>query len=172
MSAARVEKLRALLARVERRRAEPPLVSLPAARSVESANTNLGASAAEAPVAAPRTPPTQPSLPPAPSSLPPPSSMPPPARDAALRSPIPPPPPRSEPPALRPRGPSSTIPPLEPGSSPPRAPTEVLPAAPTRIAPSAPLPFDAAVRVASSPRIDTPKTFGELLELSLSLRPK
>jgi hypothetical protein len=59
-----------------------------------------------------------------------------------------------------------------PSEAPGRSSTEGLPAAPMRIAPSPALPFDAAVRVVSSPRLDTPKTFGELLEQSLALRPK
>jgi len=165
MTAAKVQKLRALLERVERRRKEPRLVSVTGGAQVASANTNetlrtLEVVPAQAPLLAP------------PSSLPPPSSMPPPALpalDATLRSP-PPPPPSSMPPPAR-RTPSSTLPPeVVPAS--PRAPTEVLPAAQARIAPASPVPFDSAVRVATPPRIDAPKTFGELLEQSLALRPR
>ena len=53
-----------------------------------------------------------------------------------------------------------------------RSTTDVQPAVPSRIAPSPPLPFDSAVRVTSSPRPEPPKTFGDLLEQSLALRPK
>ena len=55
----------------------------------------------------------------------------------------------------------------------PRSPTEILPAAaPVRIAPLPPAPFDAAVKVLSPARAEVPRNFGELLTLSLSLRPK
>jgi hypothetical protein len=163
MSRANIAKLEALLERVQRRRAEPRLLSVSSVRAIESANTNLE-----------RPPPTIAARPtPMPVAMPP--------VDVAQLEPrtsrassLPPPPPRtgsSTPPrqteitgrSLTPPGATETT---------GRAPTEVLPAAPVRIAPAAPAPFDAAVRVASPPRIDTPKTFGELLELSLSLRPK
>jgi hypothetical protein len=108
----------------------------------------------------------------APSSIPPPSFHE--AQSRQLSS-LPPPP------TLPPSGPSSTVPPsaLPTGTQArsadrpaARSTTEVLPAAPSRIGPSPALPFDSAVRVTSSPRLDVPKTFGELLEQSLALRPK
>lgn len=167
MSATQLEKLRALLARVEQRRAEPRLVSLPGGRPLESANTNVGAqSALPEPELAPRAAPTLLEPP-----LAAPSSMPPPAPGADLPRSTPPAA-RSEPPPPRPRTSSSIVPPAEAPAAQPRAATEVLPAAPARIPPTPPVPFDSVVRVASSPRLDAPKSFGELLELSLSLRPK
>jgi hypothetical protein len=187
----RIEKLRSLLARVEQRRAEPRLVAVSGGHALSSANTNLATPAQpslrrDTPLElAPRPTPTlAPS--PTPSSLEEafapsaPSSIPPPPPSLHepedwLRSSLPPPP------TLPPQGPSSTVPPaaLPPGPQTlpaerpaARSATEVLPAAPSRIAPSPALPFDSAVRVTSSPRLDVPKTFGELLDLSLALRPK
>lgn len=166
MSRANIAKLEALLERVQRRKAEPRLLSVSSVRALESANTNLE-----------RPPPTIAARPtPMPMAMPP-------VEVAQLEprtsraSSLPPPPPRSgssTPPRqaeVAGRTPSSPTPPSATDAA-GRAPTEVLPAAPIRIAPAPPAPFDAAVRVASPPRIDAPKTFGELLELSLSLRPK
>jgi hypothetical protein len=173
MSQARVQKLQTLLARVQQRRNEPRLVPVGVSAQA-SANTNLSSPALE--LAKPI--PEQPTLPPieeviaptAPSSIPPPASS------------IPPPPALPPLPAMR-----TSLPPSKPSTStvPPashehlgRATTEVLPAAepapatPLRVAPSPVLPFDSAVRVTSSPRIDAPRSFGELLEQSLALRPK
>jgi hypothetical protein len=190
----RVEKLKALLAKVEQRRAEPRLVAVSGGHSLSSANTNLATPAVakrEAPLELAPRPAPVPSLPEPPSFeealAPPPSSIPPPSvheADTKLRSSLPPP----HVGAVRaPQvpGPSSTVPPASlrshtdeaPASTPAERPaarssTEVLPATPARIAPSPALPFDSAVVVTSSPRLDTPKTFGELLELSLALRPK
>jgi len=178
----RTDKLNALLARVQQRRAEPRLVAVSGGHALSSANTNLASPAArlrEAPVELS----PKPALAPAarrelddetftlPSSMPPPAM---PAREAAakLGSSLPPPPRTS----LPPPAPSSTVPP----SSQPahltdaqaRSHTEVLAPVPTRIAPASALPFDSAVKVTSSPRLETVKTFGELLEQSLALRPK
>ncbi|MEY4514175.1 MAG: hypothetical protein RLZZ450_6297 [Pseudomonadota bacterium] len=177
----RVEKLKALLAKVERRRAEPRLVAVSGGHSLSSANTNLAA-----PAVAKREAPLELARPPAPvqaqpeslsleSLAPPPSSIPPPSvheAETKLRSSLPPPHTALRAPLAA--GPSSTVPPAATPIERPaaRSTTEVLPAAPTRIAPSPALPFDSAVVVTSSPRLDTPKTFGELLEQSLALRPK
>ena len=190
----RVEKLKALLAKVEQRRAEPRLVAVSGGAAVSSANTNLATPAAarrEAPLELARPPapakvPTQPEPPTFEDSLAPPSSIPPPSvheAETKLRSSLPPPhvgarvpqaptPSSPGPRADEPR--TSTIPPAQRPADRPaaRSTTEVLPATPSRIAPSPALPFDSAVLVTSSPRLDTPKTFGELLEQSLALRPK
>jgi hypothetical protein len=167
----RIAKLNQLLARVEQRRQEPRLLSVaglardPAARSE---NTNV---AAKAPAvrAVPAEAPD--SFDEAFADLTGPSSMPPPAPAAPVAAAavhVP-----SEERA------SSSLPPPAPvaaalGTSEPpqRSATEVLPAVQARIPPSPALPFDSAVRVTSSPRIDAARSFGELLELSLSLRPK
>jgi hypothetical protein len=195
----RIDKLRGLLARVEQRRAEPRLVAV-SGHGASSANTNVAPVArtreaplelapkvavsreasAPAPVAAPAAAERVVAVAPAPSSMPPPplggpetklhSSLPPPARTPAPAD------------ASQTGAPSSTIPPA--ANAPPaalsgaahdaqaRSTTEILPAVPTRIAPSPALPFDSAVRVTTQPRIETAKTFGELLEQSLALRPK
>ena len=181
----RVEKLKSLLARVEQRRAEPRLVAVSGGHAVSSANTNLVTSSQpslrpQTPLElAPRPAATPAQAPPAPTALEEafassaPSSIPPPSiyeAETRQRSSLPPP-------TLPPLGPSSTVPPSglqvaaaeRPAA---RSATEVLPAAPSRIGPSPALPFDSAVRVTSSPRLDVPKTFGELLEQSLALRPK
>lgn len=172
----RVEKLKALLAKVEQRRTEPRLVAVSGGNAISSANTNVGAPAVArrepalelAPRPAPV--PAQPELPSFEDVLaPPPSSIPPPApsvheAETKVRSSLPPPNTAARAPQAT--GPSSTVPPAA------RSTTEVLPAAPSRIAPSPALPFDSAVVVTSSPRLDTPKSFGELLEQSLALRPK
>ncbi|MDB4986827.1 MAG: hypothetical protein JWN04_2005 [Myxococcaceae bacterium] len=184
----RIEKLKVLLARVEQRRAEPRLVAVSNASALASANSNLAPAArgrepqlelatpvSRAPEGAARAParPTieQAIAPLAPSSIPPPptdlnglDSERPAARSSSLpplpRTPIPPPP-------------SSTVPPAVAASEAHgRAPTEVLPSAPLRIAPAPAAPFDSAVRATSAPRVEAPKTFGELLEQSLALRPK
>jgi hypothetical protein len=188
MSQARIEKLNLLLARVQQRRAEPRLVSVPGLggeQSARSENTNL-ASAAAPSARIPSEPP-----PPTPfdesfAELTGPSSMPPPAHPALaheaaplakIHSSIPAAP--SELDALGPRSTPgsraeprpSTVPPAH-VSEPPLPITADASVAPVRVAPSPSVPFDSAVRVASSPRIDAAKSFGELLELSLSLRPK
>ncbi|MET0287099.1 MAG: hypothetical protein ABW352_21625 [Polyangiales bacterium] len=168
MSATQVQKLNALLTRVQQRRQEPRLVSVGV--TAPSANTNLAAPAlglAKPELAALSI--EEAIAPASPSSLPPaaPSSIPPPAAPSSI------PPPAQRKPS------SSTVPPSE--NAPHalgRARTEVLPAAeppPTagvRVAASAALPFDSAVKVTSSPRIEAAKSFGDLLELSLALRPK
>jgi len=178
----RVEKLKALLAKVERRRAEPRLVAV--AGHAVSANTNVAAPAvakqvaplelaprpAPAPVPAYAEPPSfEDALSPPPSSIPPPSVH---EADTKVRSSLPPPNTAARVPQVA--GPSSTVPPAATPAERPaaRSTTDVLPPAPSRIAPSPVLPFDSAVLVTSSPRLDTPKTFGELLEQSLALRPK
>jgi len=169
MSQSQVSKLNTLLARVQQRRNEPRLVAVGVSAQT-SANTNLatpGLELAKPIPEAPKRPPIEEVIAPtAPSSIPPPaSSMPPPAAPM-LRTPLP---------ASRPS--TSTVPPAGPEHL-GRAATEVLPAAelgpaaPLRVAPSPALPFESAVRVTSSPRVDAPKSFGELLELSLALRPK
>jgi hypothetical protein len=171
MSQARVQKLHTLLARVQQRRNEPRLVPVGVSAQA-SANTNLSSRALE--LAKPI--PEQPTLPPieeviaptTPSSVPPPASSIPPVLPPlpAMRTPLPPSKPST-----------STVPPASHEQL-GRATTEVLPAAaptpatPVRVAPSPVLPFDSAVRVTSSPRMDAPKSFGELLEQSLALRPK
>jgi hypothetical protein len=161
MSTARVHKLNALLTRVQQRRHEPRWVSLGV--GAPSANTNLAPPALE--LAKPAASIEEAIAPSAPSSIPPaaaPSSIPPPAAPLART----PPPPKPS---------TSTVPPSEHVA---RAPTEVLPvaepspAAPVRVGASPAVPFDSAVRVTSSPRIEAAKSFGELLELSLALRPK
>lgn len=185
----RVEKLKALLAKVEQRRAEPRLVAV--AGHAVSANTNVAAPAA-AKQAAPLELAPRPAPAPVPAHseppsfddvlAPPPSSIPPPSVHEAptkVRSSLPPPNTAATP-ARAPQasGPSSTVPPAATPAERPaarsttRSTTDMLPAAPSRIAPSPALPFDSAVLVTSSPRLDTPKTFGELLEQSLALRPK
>lgn len=190
----RIDKLKTLLARVEQRRAEPRLVAVSGGHAVSSANTNVAAQAArlrEAPLEAAARPAAAPTVSreldeesfTLPSSMPPPAM---PARDVAklgtstnrtheeqLRASSLPPPARTP---LPPPAPSSTVPPsAQPAhltDAQARSSTEVLPAVPTRIAPAPALPFDSAVKVTSSPRLDTVKTFGELLEQSLALRPK
>lgn len=175
MSQSQVSKLNTLLARVQQRRNEPRLVAVGVSAQT-SANTNLVGLSAQAPALelakplpqAPRLPPIEEVIAPtAPSSIPPPASH--------LATPIL----RTPPPASKPS--TSTVPPGIPPASQEhlgRAQTEVLPAAelgpaaPLRVAPSPVLPFESAVRVTSSPRIDAAKSFGELLELSLALRPK
>lgn len=173
MSQTQVQKLEGLLARVQQRRREPRLVAVGVA--APSANTNVAApqlelaKAPERPVA----PIEEAIAPSSPSSVPPaqsPSSIPPPA---APPSSMPPVSPRTQPLVSKPA--TSTIPPSEAQL---RSPTEVLPAAElsspsaTRVSASPALPFDSAVRVTSAPRIESPKSFGDLLELSLALRPK
>jgi hypothetical protein len=179
----RVEKLKALLAKVEQRRAEPRLVAV--AGHAVSANTNVATPAAAKQAAplelAPRPGPAAVPAHIEPPSFedvlaPPPSSIPPPSVHEAptkVRSSLPPPNTAATR-APQAAGPSSTVPPAATPAERPaaRSTTEVLPAAPSRIAPSPALPFDSAVLVTSSPRLDTPKTFGELLEQSLALRPK
>jgi hypothetical protein len=159
MSRERIAKLEALLARVECRRNEPRLVPLVRGQ-LASANTNL---TERAPPAAPaaRIAPSPPTPVPAPLE----AAMSQLAMDSAARraSSLPPPPTDAPPRAATPLPPSVEV---------ARAPTEVLPAAPVRIAPLPPAPFDAAVKVVSQPRIDAPRSFGDLLTLSLSLRPK
>jgi hypothetical protein len=185
----RVEKLKALLAKVEQRRAEPRLVAVAGGAALSTANTNV-ASRREAPLELAR-PPAPVAAAPEPlsfeDSLAPPSSIPPPSvheAETKLRSSLPPPNVAARAPQTT--GPSSTVPPAAPArprsdeapaSTPAERPaarssTEVLPATPSRIVPSPALPFESAVAVTSSPRVDSPKSFGELLEQSLALRPK
>jgi hypothetical protein len=165
MSATQVQKLNALLARVQQRRQEPRLVSVGV--STPSANTNLAAPAlglARPELSAPSI--EEAIAPSTPSSLPP-----------AAPSSIPPPPaaPSSIPPPSQRKPSSSTVPPSENLG---RAPTEILPAAEppasagVRVAAAPAQPFDSAVKVTSSPRVEAAKSFGDLLELSLALRPK
>jgi len=166
MSRERIAKLEALLARVERRRSEPRLVAVTRGAQVESANTNLGA---------PRQVRPSPSRP-GPTSVPPPTSVAAPleaamsqlAMDSATRraSSLPPVPPLGE---VAQRLATPAPPSIEPSL---HTPTEVLPVAHVRISPLPPAPFDAAVKVVSSPRSEAPRSFGDLLTLSLSLRPK
>jgi hypothetical protein len=163
MSRTQVQKLNALLTRVQQRRQEPRLV--PVRGAATSANTNLAAPTLELakPIETPKPRIEEVIAARVPSSIPPPaaaSSIPPPS----IRTPLPP------------RKPSSsTVPPSEQLG---RAHTEVLPAAEpgpvagVRVAASPALPFDSAVRVTSSPRVEAAKSFGDLLELSLALRPK
>jgi len=189
MSRNRVEKLNSLLQRVQQRRAEPRLVAVSGGNALASANTNLEqretARGLEVAPMAPRAPAPAPTLMEALSSELTLDSTPPPAAPAASAQPerrpnaaapaapdTQPPAVRSEPPAQL-KTPTSTVPPPVSGSEAlQRATTEVLPAAPTRIAPAPAVPFDAAVKVVSSPRFEHAKTFGELLEQSLALRPK
>ena len=172
MSRAQIDKLNTLLSRVRERRAEARLVQLPGASTLSSANTNL---------AQPQRPPLSEARPgsaaePQPEAGAPSrrtSSIQPAISDADAAAQ------RSEPPVQL-KTPTSTVPPpsmpTEPASMPDaaaqRGSVEAAPPAPQRIAPSSALPFDAAVKVVSAPRIEAPKTFGELLELSLALRPK
>jgi hypothetical protein len=176
----KLDKLKVLLARVEQRRTEPRLVAVSNASALASANTNVAAQAtAQAKIAtlelAPKpalAPIEEAFAPSAPSSIPPPPPVGErPSRQSSL------PPVTSALSTVQP--PSSTVPPSmlpAPQLAPPepigRASTEVLPATAIPIVPSAPAPFDSAVRVTSPARIDAPKTFGELLEQSLALRPK
>jgi hypothetical protein len=156
MSRAQVDKLNVLLARVRERRAEPRLLPVRGANALETANTNL-AQRDRPLVEVARVPePTQPE-PRRTSSIQP-------AIELDFEAP------RTEPP-LALKTPTSTVP---PAAAPPaeRATTEVLPPTQARFVPSPAQPFDAAVKVVSSPRVEVPKSFGELLELSLSLRPK
>ena len=169
-----IDKLKVLLARVEQRRAEPRLVAVSNAATQPSANTNV-ASLASAPAAAAS--PRAPQLELAPKQ---------PARSveeaiASAPSSIPPPPAAARPPSLPPLGrtpfpppPSSTVPPPVQQAAEPlaRTPTEVLPPVPLRIAPNPPAQLEPVVRATSPSRIEAPKTFGELLEQSLALRPK
>lgn len=200
MSRSRMEKLKQLLSRVEQRRAAPRLTAIAGANTggaaVEARGparephrpaAEPGAHLREVPPPAAQAPKPMTSLEQAlnqeaPSSIPPP----PPrgeARDitreqaiveARARSegeaPVPTSlPPTPEPPELKP--PNSTVPPVS-AEAVARAGTEVLPPVPARIAPSPAVPYDSAVQVVSSPRIDAPKSFGELLEQSLALRPR
>jgi hypothetical protein len=175
-SAARVFKLNSLLQRVRERRAEPRMVAIQGASAQTSANTNLAQRAAPALAEAPREAPLavedssstlrEMAAQSAPNERRAASSIQPALHEEAAA-------PRSEP-ALQQRTSTSTVPPspAQIAESGQRASTEVLPPAPLRIAPAPALPFEAAVKVVSSPRIETPKTFGELLEQSLALRPK
>lgn len=178
----RIEKLKVLLARVEQRRAEPRLIAVSNAGALPSANTNVAAARAlelaptarsrpEEPRASTPAPLQEAFAPTAPSSIPPP---PPSTRSSSLppmtRTPLPPPPSAAH------SSSNSSVPPAsnEPLS---RANTEVLPAAqvpaaPTRIAPTPVTSTEPAVVATSAARIEAPKTFGELLERSLALRPK
>lgn len=187
MSDAAIQKLHALLERVQQRRAEPRLVALPGASALSSANTNvaredvapvgeLAPAGTSRPTGAPGTPLEEEVARYATRS----DSHDPEGRRStssiqpAVALETQPPTTRSEPPAQL-KTPTSTVPP--PGGAgrselPPRASTEVLPPTPARVVPAPALPFDAAVKVVTSPRIELPKTFGELLEASLSLRPK
>jgi len=145
----RIEKLKVLLARVEQRRAEPRLVAVSSAGGQVSANTNVEPTRTREPqleLAKPLPPVAQP-----------PSSIPPPSAAASIST-------SSLPPVARTQAPSSTVPPVAPG--------EAQPTGPQRIAPQPVVPFDSAVRTTSAARIQAPKTFGELLEQSLALRPK
>ena len=184
MSAAQVERLRSLLSRVQERRAAPrvrELASVPApAEPTAPARSALGVANTmpdlrqvsvaspepvnEAPLmleevqrsaAATHRPETaRTSAPTANDLLPTPASAAPPAEPDALET-IPPLPAEAE---------------LE--SLPPAAPEVPLSAPSARV--EAPLLSRAepVVRVVSSPRIEAPKSFGELLDLSLSLRPR
>jgi hypothetical protein len=185
MSRNRVEKLNSLLQRVQQRRAEPRLVAVSGGNPISSANTNL--QQREAPRALEVAPRPAANLLEALGSELTLDSTPPPVPAAAAvatpveRRPAPPAPaaPDTQPPAARSeppaqlKTPTSTVPPpVTAADALQRATTEVLPPTPLRVAPSPPVPFDAAVKVVSSPRIEQPKTFGELLEQSLALRPK
>lgn len=156
MSRSQVEKLNVLLARVRERRAEPRLLPVRGG-GLETANTNVAQRERPLEVARAHEP--------APAAEPRRSSSIQPAIELDFEGPA-----RTEPP-LTLKTPTSTVPPAAPASE-PRASTEVLPPAQARFVPSPAQPFDAAVKVVSSPRVEVPKSFGELLELSLSLRPK
>ncbi|MDB4972497.1 MAG: hypothetical protein JWN48_838 [Myxococcaceae bacterium] len=180
----RIEKLKGLLARVEQRRAEPRLVAVSNAAQ-PSANTNVAAARArESPLELAPRPALQPSeqaiAPNAPSSIPPPpvaapadraglGSERPAARSSSIpplgRTPLPPPPSSTVPPSL-------ATPAFAPAPSEQRPAGELQPAQPVRISPLPVTASDSAVRVTSTPRIEAPKSFGELLEQSLALRPK
>ena len=172
MSRARIEKLNTLLSRVRERRAEARLVQLPGASALTSANTNLAEPDRPLLSEAPRPASSTDAQPEAAASPRRTSSIQPAVTEADAVAQ------RSEPPVHL-KTPTSTVPPpslpAEPASAhdaAQRPSVEVIPPAPQRIAPSSALPFDAAVKVVSSPRIEAPKTFGDLLEQSLALRPK
>jgi hypothetical protein len=170
----RIEKLKVLLARVEQRRAEPRLVAVSNASALPSANTNVaGARPLELAPSVRAAPAQEPIAPTAPSSIPPPPST----RSSSLppmtRTPLPPPPSTAA---------SSSVPPAHSSEPLSRAHTEVLPATqlpaapppttPTRIAPTPVTAAEPAVFATSAARVEAPRTFGELLERSLALRPK
>ncbi len=192
MSRSRLDKLKQLLSRVEQRRAAPRLAVVAANGA---ASVRLAPVAPEPAVRLREVPPLQEpasSLEQAliqevPSSIPPPPRVEArgparerqdeargPTRAAEGEAPIP----TSLPPTLHQaelKPPTSTVPPAPIAPAPEamaRAGTEVLPPVPLRVAPSPAVPFDSAVQVVSSPRIDAPRSFGELLEQSLALRPR
>lgn len=160
MSQPRIDKLHALLERVRERRAEPRLVAVAGVRPLESANTNLEQREPPRIVESAR------SLEPA-RSEPPRLEPPAPRRTSSVQPAVLL---ESEPPVaageLSLEARTSTVPPASESAA--RAANEPS----QRIAPSAALPFDSAVKQASPARVESAKTFGELLELSLSLRPR
>lgn len=192
MSRARVDKLNNLLARVQQRRAEPRLFAvrgLAESPAEPPENTNVAASA-QAVSAAPSSAAAQPAsaaVQPAAAAVQPSAAAVQPASPAAPSTPSSPfeesfadltasvPPPVLKPAAAAP--PEPARPAAQAPVSDAEAPSGVEPArpeelAPVRVAPSPALPFDSAVLVVSQPRNEAVRTFGELLELSLSLRPK
>jgi hypothetical protein len=172
MSQSRIAKLEALLARVERRRAEPRLVPVGNVPGYATANNNI----AERPSMASMAERSQ--TMPAPRRAGPAMSA---GLTGGIATPMPAPVEAAitqlalDPPARR----ASSLPPPPEGSDSPRHPltpppgaTPATPLAPVRIEPQPLAPLDSAVKVVSAARVDTPRTFGDLLSLSLSLRPR
>ncbi len=194
MSGAAIPKLEALLQRVQQRRAEPRAASAPTpARETQQRHShpvslspfsvppNTGMSSPPSRVSKlPAPTPLEESMEqvvtvhkPEPQAPPPPLDVGPPAGELVLdefdpASNLPTPVPVAEQPRA---APAVTAQP-SPATAPVAAKPAVVPSAPSaRIAPSLPDAAPSPVSIVSAPRVSEPKTFGELLELALSLRP-
>jgi hypothetical protein len=195
MSAARMNKLKALLGRVQERRAAPRLKAVPAAPepvvslAPEPSSTlpDVLRVTAPPPEAVTTPPPELVTMPPAAaraeevaaflhSSAPPNASR---GSEATRSAPtvedLPPMPALDTLPPIPDFGEEPEGPVTEP--PPPAAPAvalaePVLTAPSARIEPQPMAPAEPVVRVVAPPRVEAPKTFGELLEVSLALRPR
>lgn len=189
MSSARIDKLKGLLARVEQRRAQPRLRAVPSPVAAAVAAPAAAASEdADADDFAKTDPPPALLLTEKKPAKPPASPL----EDAmalldqsgpldvqALAEPIAMKPASDARPAEWPRAPEPPARPRPPEPEPPVAPLAAAPVEPSPLtAPTQsiePSPLSAAVapaRVVSTVRVEAPRSFGELLELSLALRPR
>jgi hypothetical protein len=193
MSAARIQKLKSLLSRVQERRAEPRTAVRRGAIAAVL-DPALQGSAPQAQQELRVVPPPAPAQPRverselpealAPSSAPPGNRGSEQSRSAPTVEDLPALPPldalpatpqpltQSLEPAPIPAAPAARKPEPLPVVQPAPEPEPVVSAASARVEPSAPRAAEPVARAVSAPRVEAPRSFGDLLELSLSLRPR
>jgi hypothetical protein len=194
MSAVRLEKLKGLLNRVQERRGQPRLSAVAPVPKTQDAEANGAAllESAEVPTAAheispvlrPEPPakpveveredvqrlahaPTLGNVPPAVAKAPEPAAPPAVAKAAEPSAPPPVVPAEAKAPVVE-----EALPEVEPAAEVARVEEAPLTAPSARVEPLPMASSKPVVRAVSAPVVETPKTFGDLLELSLSLRPR